>query len=173
MKSDEPWRCHLGASVALAVMCLLHGRHPNRPRHPIQRGSEGNHRRSQFARSTRAYYGFYLDLHFAANDPQDRARIFALAGNGETRSGHRVNNGLPIPVKLTVRHADKDAGPPLFDAIVPEQELEGYSATYFAKSITGLSLPPGLYSVRVDALQDIPDLGSVEVHFDVHPPSRE
>ena len=51
--------------------------------------------------------------------------------------------------------------------------LEGFSANDFEKAITGLTLEPGVYHVNVEALRDIPELGDVEVRFDVHPPSRK
>jgi hypothetical protein len=120
------------------------------------------------------FYQFYLILHFKEHDPQDRNRVQSLAGTGQTdASGRPINNGLPIPVRLILSRVEGDNIESLIDETFFEQRLESHGANSFSKIITGRTLDPGEYRIRLESLQNIPELSDVSVSFNVHAPPRK
>ena len=47
-------------------------------------------------------------------------------------------------------------------------DFEGCATAYCSKVISGARLDPGVYRVRVEALQDVPELNRVPVQLDMH-----
>jgi hypothetical protein len=136
---------------------------------PFQAGVKDSVVETQFRALTTKSYTFYLDLHFREGDGQDRNRVSTIAGTGQRdRTGQDVNRGLPIPVRLSVGRVGAEAEWSVLDNVFVNHRLEGYSADNYSKIIAGALLEPGTYRVRVEALQDIPELDDVPVSFDVH-----
>jgi hypothetical protein len=117
-------------------------------------------------------YGFYLVLRVDQTDQTDRVR--ALAGDGgRDASGRTTNNGLPILVHLSVERIGKNGAEPIINSIFSEQELEGFSGDAFYKIITVAMLKRGTYQVKIKALESVPELRSVSVHFKIHSAERK
>lgn len=137
---------------------------------PFQAGVKGTVLETQFRVLTTASYTFYLKLYFRATDEQDRTRIENLAGDGSRdRNGRSVNTGLPIPVRLSVgRFSDGSGEWSVLSEVFTNHDLGDYNTTYYSKIIDGLRLDPGVYKMRIEALQDIAELNGVQVHFDMH-----
>jgi len=116
-----------------------------------------------------AYYTVYLNLYFDKGNPEDRSHVAALAGSGATsKSGQRLDNGLEIPVELTIVRKKDNQTNLILDDHFKTDELGGFTADHFAKVITGIRLDPGRYEIKIAALQDVPELRDVPVRFDVH-----
>jgi hypothetical protein len=115
-------------------------------------------------------YWFSLQLIFKQNNVEDRERIRKLAGSGgyDPKARKRLDNGLPIPLRLTITRLDPSGVSPIHDKEIIEEELEGYSATYYSKIIDTVRLSPGNYRVRVEALRDIPELAETPINFTIY-----
>jgi hypothetical protein len=141
---------------------------------PFQAGVKGAVLDTQFRVRTTEGYNFNLDLHFRENNAQDRERVRELAGTGQyNRAGRQINTGLPIPVRLRVSRIGDGVESVVLDGAFTDHDLEGFSASYYAKIITGARLEPGTYRVRIEALQDIPELNDVLVQLDIHTSRRK
>lgn len=116
-----------------------------------------------------AYYSLSLDLHFNRNDPVDRARVHAIAGEASYgRDGTVHDTGLSIPVRVSIVRLARSTEDTLFDQEVSRQFLTGFTADFYDREITGLRLERGRYRVTVKALSDTPALEGIETHFDMH-----
>jgi hypothetical protein len=116
-----------------------------------------------------AYYSLSLDLHFNRDDPGDRARVHAIAGDvSYGRDGTVRDTGLSIPVRVSIVRLARSTEDPLFDHEVSGQFLTGWTADFYEREITGLRLERGRYRVTVKALSDTPALEGTETHFDMH-----
>ena len=103
-------------------------------------------------------YSFLLQLGITS-EPGSRARIAKLAGSGSRGpDGKPVNDGLPIPVELTIWRLPLSSLAPVYQNRASEFDLASYSAGYYAKEIATVPLAPGSYRVRLQALQDLPEL---------------
>ncbi|WP_342151357.1 DUF5625 family protein [Methylorubrum sp. SB2] len=143
---------------------------------PFDAGVRGATAEVSFTVPSKARYSFYLDLYFQdgdARDPdrrEDRARVGALAGSGayDSNTMRRRDNGVPIPVRLTVTRiggADRDI---VFSEVFREHVREGFTANYFSKLIVRRELTEGRYRAKIEALEDVPSLRTTPIRFDVH-----
>jgi hypothetical protein len=115
-------------------------------------------------------FGFYLDLKF--NTPQQRAYIEQYVGDGGRRAdGTLVNEGLPIPIHLTVRRLESDQNP-IFDKQFTHEQLIGYTVNAFSKRITSLMLEQGDYDVRITLQQDVREFVNVPIEFGIGLPGN-
>jgi hypothetical protein len=123
-----------------------------------------------------AHKGTVLTTDFQATE--DRIHLFLLlfkeksvlpqymgSGGYDPKARKRLDNGLPIPLRLTVSRLDPSEASPLFDKEFFELELQGMSATDYSKMITAIKLSPGNYRVRLEALRDIPELAEASIKF--------
>ena len=142
---------------------------------PIQAGVKGTVLETQFRALTTKHYTFYLDLHFPEGDRQARERVRKLSGTGQyNKSGpgaRQIDTGLPIPIRLSVGRADDpDSEWSIINDVFIHHDLESYSANSYRKIIAGALFARGTYRVRVEALQDIPELSDIPVTFVMHGP---
>ena len=139
---------------------------------PFHAGVKGSVVETQLHASTTKNYTFYLDLHFREGDQQDRERVRKLAGTGAyDRSGpgaRQIDTGLRIPVHLSVGRVGAVTQWSILDADFASHDLEGFTAGYYSKIIAGARLEPGDYRVRLEALQNIPELSDIPVSFNIH-----
>jgi hypothetical protein len=156
---------------------------------PFEAGNKDSAVEAEFSVATTRTYTFYLNLYFREGD-QDRVlagkavltqqelkslerdrlkreRVRKLAGTGAYRDGRQIDTGLAIPVRLRIeRIGDNDASS-IFDRMFTNHDLEGTTADYFSKLITRVRLEPGRYRARMEALENIPELEDISVHFNV------
>lgn len=108
----------------------------------------------------------------AGVDAAERARIAKFMGDWgyDPKTNKRLNNGLPIPLKLKIFYLDPSGEKLIYDKEIMEEELEGYraDATGFTKTIDRVKLTPGVYRVYVEALRDIPDLNTAPIEFGIY-----
>jgi hypothetical protein len=122
--------------------------------------------------TTERRYTFYLDLLYRPKDWQDMGRVRTLAGTGAYRDGRQIDTGLAIPVRLSVDRVDGGGPRSILDGVFTRHDLEGFSADRFFKVITRIRLEPGRYWVRIEALDNIPELDGTPVHLDIHIPGN-
>ncbi len=140
---------------------------------PFQAGVKGTVLETQFRVLTAESYTFYLDLCFQETDKPGQAYVRGLTGTGAyDRAGpgaRQIDTGLPIPVHLSVgRVGDAGGAWSILNGVFTNHDFEGCAAAYCGKVIGGARLDPGVYRVRVEALQDVPELNRVPVQFDMH-----
>jgi len=131
----------------------------------IRGGKQGLRCRTEFSVATAKTYTFYLNLHFREGDSQNKERVRKLAGTGAYRDGRQIDTGLAIPVRLRVERIGNIGASSIFDRMFTNHDLEGTAADHFSKLITRIRLEPGRYRARVEALENIPELEDISVHF--------
>jgi hypothetical protein len=149
---------------------------------PFQAGVKGAATEVEFQTPLAKYYVFYLDLYHDPDngDPRspqrlrDRERVEKLAGSSgyNPRTMQRVDNGLPIPVRLTVTLLGAGTSRTVLDGVYSSHEMEGYGSAYFSKIVARARLEPGRYHARIEALENLPALSDVPIRFDVHVPGN-
>jgi hypothetical protein len=77
-----------------------------------------------------------------------------------------------MPVKLTVDRIEPSSITSVLEKEIYDEELEGYGGTIFSKTISEVWLDEGDYRIRVESLQDVPELADVPVHFAVQIPGN-
>jgi hypothetical protein len=121
----------------------------------------------------RNLFNFDFDLYFNENDREDRIRIQKMAGSGiSSPDRKRLDNGLPIPVKLKIITADSSGEHTVFEKEIYEEEFGGTASNYFLKVILEKWLDKGNYKIKIESLHDIPELENVVVDFDIHSPGN-
>ncbi len=99
----------------------------------------------------------------------DTQRVVKLAGDGgyDPKTNKRLNNGLPIPLKLKITRLDPAGEISTYDKEITEEELEAYRADGkgLSKIIDRIKLSRGHYRVHVEALRDIPELATTPIEF--------
>ncbi|WP_156629566.1 DUF5625 family protein [Methylobacterium sp. Leaf85] len=124
----------------------------------------------------KARHSFYINLYFNAgsrDDPdrnKDRDRVRKIAGHGGYNiiTKRRIDNGLTIPVRLTIVRLNGKDDELILDKVYDDPIGDGFTERYYAKLIVRYSLEPGIYKARIEALKDLPSLQTVPVQFDVH-----
>jgi hypothetical protein len=139
---------------------------------PFDAGRRGSSVITDYHASRDATFWFYLNLKFAEEDPTARERVSKLAGSGETWNGKRIDNGVPIPVRLKITRSMSQSSEIIYDQVVPDEELEGFSRNYFSKIIAAVYLKRGDYSIIIEALQDVTQISGVPIDFDIHIPGN-
>lgn len=118
------------------------------------------------------FYTFILTMGFKKNDMTDTQRVVKLAGDGgyDPKTHKRLNNGLPIPLKLKISRLKPSGEISIYDKEIIEEELEAYRADAkgLSKKIDRIKLAPGNYRVRVEALRDIPELAATPIQFGIY-----
>ena len=115
-----------------------------------------------------AIYSLSLDLHFDRSNPDDRARVHKIAGDLYYDRDHVPHDtGLSIPVRISIVRLTGSADDTLLDEEATRQFLEGTTADFYIRDITGLRLERGRYRVAVKALSDTAALDGTETHFDM------
>ncbi|WP_157091555.1 DUF5625 family protein [Methylobacterium nodulans] len=143
---------------------------------PFQAGVKGAKAEVYFSVLRTARHSFYLNPYFKSGDPQDpertkdRERVSKLAGSGahDSKTKRPINDGLPIPVRLTIIRLSHDLPETIHDKVYIEHELEGWALNHYLKLIVHYKLDAGQYQARIEALDDIPLLQTVPIRFDVH-----
>src|SRR5262249_21348327 len=107
------------------------------------------------------------ELKSLKRDRENRERVRKLAGTGAYRDGRQVDTGSAIPVRLHVERIGNDGTSSILDKMFTNHDLEGMTADYFSKIITRIRLAPGRYRARVEALENIPELADISVHFNL------
>jgi hypothetical protein len=156
---------------------------------PFEAGNKGSVVEAEFSVATRKTYTFYLNLYFREGDQdrvpagkavltqqelkslkrdrQNQERVRKLAGTGAYRDGRQVDIGLAIPVRLRIERIGNNDASSIFDRMFTNHDLEGTTADYFSKLITRVRLEPGRYRARVEALENVPELEDISVHFNL------
>jgi hypothetical protein len=156
---------------------------------PFDAGHKGSAVEAEFSVATTRTYTFYLNLHFREGDQdrvpagkavltqqelkllkrdrQNKERVRKLAGTGAYRDGRQIDTGLAIPVRLRIERIGNNDASSIFDRMFTNHDLEGTTADYFSKRITRIRLEPGRYRARVEALENIPELEDISVHFNL------
>lgn len=111
-------------------------------------------------------YSFYLELQGKEGDRADVDRVQDLAGVGHPRASRPYRRGLPIPVRLGVSRVGWRGEDLLLDREFSEHTLE-WTGPSPGVMITRMPLPRGRYRLRIEALQDIPELAGTPVRFQV------
>src|SRR5262245_25693734 len=132
---------------------------------PFEAGNKGSVTEAEFSVATAKTYTFYLNLFFREGDRQNKERVRKLAGTGAYRDGRQIDTGLPIPVRLRVERIGNNGASSILDRTFTDHDREGMAADHFSKLITRIQLEPGRYRARVEALENIPELEDISVHF--------
>src|SRR5258705_882024 len=181
MAAGAAWRSksrpHLiGSSVlvtgALLIVVMNARSLPARIDLPFAAGSKGAVAADEFYVPTTMTYTFHLDLRYTEGDSQERERLRALAGTGQYRDGRQINTGLPIPVRLRVDRIDKNGVSSILDSVFTDHDLESHGWNHFSKLIRRIRLQPARYRARIEALENIPELQGVPVHFGAYVRSK-
>src|SRR5215510_918685 len=135
---------------------------------PFEAGNKGSVVEAEFSVAARKTYTFYLNLYFTKGDGRHTERVRKLAGTGAYRDGRQVDTGLAIPVRLHVEHIGDNGVTSILDKVFTNHDLEGTTADYFSKIIARIRLEPGRYRARVEALENLPQLEDISVHFNLH-----
>lgn len=114
-------------------------------------------------------YTFILIFQWS-NDVAERAHLVRFRGDGgyDPKTHKRLNNGLPIPLRLKISRLDPPGELSIYDKEITEEELSGYSTKEFTKIIDRIKLSPGNYRVHVEALRDIPELAATPIQFGIY-----
>jgi Domain of unknown function (DUF5625) len=134
---------------------------------PFKAGNKGSVVKAEFSVATKKAYTFYLTLYFKEEDRQSKERVRKLAGTGAYRDGRQIDTGLAIPVRLGVERIGNNGALSILDRMFTDHDLEGMAADHFSKLITRIRLEPGRYGARVEALENIPELEDISVHFNL------
>jgi hypothetical protein len=134
---------------------------------PFEAGKKGSVVEAEFSVATRKTYTFYLNLYFREGDAQNKERVRNLAGTGAYRDGRQIDTGLAIPVRLRVERIGNNGASSILDRMFKDHDREGMAADHFSKLITRIRLEPGPYRARVEALENIPELEDISVHFNL------
>ena len=156
---------------------------------PFEAGNKGSAVEAEFSVATTRTYTFYLNLYFREGDQErvpagkavltqqelkwlerdrlKRERVRKLAGTGAYRDGQQIDTGLAIPVRLRIERIGNNDASFIFDRMFTNHDLEGTTADYFSKLITRVRLEPSRYRARMEALENIPELEDILVHFNV------
>jgi Domain of unknown function (DUF5625) len=133
---------------------------------PFEAGRRGAHVDTTMRVLTSDLYTFYLVFQGKEGDRADVDRVQALAGIGNTYAGREEGGGIPVPVRLRVDRVRGSAGEALLDREFSEHPIET-SGTRPSKAITRMRLAPGKYRIKIEALEDIPELAGTPVRFKV------
>ena len=106
-----------------------------------------------------------MNLYFRKGDGQNREHVNKLAGTGAYRDGRQIDTGLAIPVRLRVERIGNNGASSILDRMFTDHDREGMAADHFSKLVTRIRLEPGRYRARVEALENIPELEDISVHF--------
>lgn len=142
-------------------MCAMAQSLPRQPIFlPFEAAKKGSVLTFDFEAAENNLYTFILILQWSENDKAENARIAKFMGDGkyDPKTHKRLNNGLPIPLRLKISRLDPAGDISIFDKEITEEELSGYSTKEFTKIIDRIELSRGDYRVRVEALRDIPEL---------------
>lgn len=112
-------------------------------------------------------------LTFQLNDDAvTRAGVAKFMGDGgyDPKTHKRLNNGQPIPLRLTISNLNSSSDIPIFDKVIIEEELEAFrgDAKGFSKIIDRIKLSSAKYRVHVEALRDIPELTATPIEFGIY-----
>jgi len=135
---------------------------------PFEAGNKGAVVDAQFSVAASKTYSFYLNLHFTKGNHQDAERVRKLAGAGAYQHGRQLETGLAIPVRLRVERIGNNGTSSILDKVFTDHDREGMAADHFSKIMTRIRLEPGRYRARVEALENIPELADILVHFNLH-----
>lgn len=109
-------------------------------------------------------YLFLLQLGFTRGDESSRRRVARLAGTGARNAdGGLVDTGLAIPLEMTIHRLQVPNATPVYRRQIANFALYSHSDTYYAKLVDRVPLAPGQYRIRIEALQDIPELQGTPV----------
>jgi len=133
----------------------------------FEAGNKGSVVEAEFTVATRKTYTFYLNLHFRAGNGQNKERVRKLAGTGAYRDGRQIDTGLSIPVRLRVEQIGNNGVSSILDGVFADHDLEGMTAHYFSKIMTRIRLEPGRYRATMEALENVPELEDISVHFNL------
>jgi Domain of unknown function (DUF5625) len=134
---------------------------------PFEAGNKGTVVEAEFSVATSKIYTFYLNLRFREGNGQNKERVRKLAGTGAYQDGRRVETGLAIPVRLRIERIGNNGASSVLDRVFTDHDLEVMAADHFSKLITRVPLEPGPYRARVEALENIPELEDISVHFNL------
>jgi len=134
---------------------------------PFEAGNKGSVVEPEFSVATAKTYTFYLNLHFREGDSQNKERVRKLAGTGAYQDGRPAETGLAIPVRLRIERIGNNGASSVLDRVFTDHDLEVMAADHFSKLITRVRLEPGRYRARMEALENIPELEDISVHFNV------
>jgi hypothetical protein len=134
---------------------------------PFEAGNKGTVAEAEFSVATSKTYTFYLNLHFREGNGQNKERVRKLAGTGVYRDGRQTDTGLAIPLRLRVERIGNNGASSILDRAFTDHDFEGMAADHFSKLMTRIRLEPGQYRARVEALENIPELEDISVHFNL------
>lgn len=104
----------------------------------------------------------------------ERARVAQLVGVSapityRAPDGRMVREttGVMIPLHLTI-HAMDGQTELVKDERYDTRGREGFGAKYYARLIAAISLQPGLYRIRLEALQDTPEVSDIETSVTIY-----
>ncbi|HCA27159.1 MAG TPA: hypothetical protein DEP05_05890 [Betaproteobacteria bacterium] len=113
-------------------------------------------------------YWFDLALGFNPNDPKERDRVEKLAGSsGTDEDGTPINDGISIPVRLTINAIDAAGGCLIYDKEIRKEPLYAWSSDSYSKILARIELKPGMYRIRIENLRRIPELGQIPVSLNI------
>ncbi|WP_155935035.1 DUF5625 family protein [Methylobacterium sp. 10] len=155
---------------------LTHANEFDHQQIPFQAGIKSSESELKFKVWNAARHSFYLNMYFTVGDPddpsrnKDRDRVRKLAGSGgyNTVTKRPIDNGLAIPVRLTLVRLNEKDSELILNELYQDPLYEGFSEKYYSKLIVRYKLEPGTYKARIEALKDLPPLQTVPVQFDVH-----
>jgi hypothetical protein len=139
---------------------------------PFQAGAKGATAEVEFDATLAKTYVFYLNLHYKRGDGQDQERVSQQVDSwSASLNGKSARRAPPLPVHLTLSRLTTGASTVL-DRTFVQHRLDGHGVDYFAEVITSVHLEPSHYRARIEALEDVPALQTIPVHFDVHVPGH-
>ncbi|MCL2789613.1 MAG: DUF5625 family protein [Desulfobulbus sp.] len=103
-------------------------------------------------------YSYSFTLSFLYRDQADFARMKKLTGD------RYVNAGIPIPLSLTIFKLDANGQHLLFTKEISEFPTYAWGGS-IDKKIVDVFLETGQYAIRVECLQDIPELQDTKMNF--------
>jgi hypothetical protein len=115
----------------------------------------------------------YLLPEFLFQGSAEQGSCRMLIGSAERKGGRQINTGRAIPVRLKVERLGNNGGRPFLTMCSRTTIAKATAQTILRKSLRAIRLEPGRYRVRVEALENIPDLEGIPVHFDIHVPGNQ
>lgn len=113
-------------------------------------------------------YRFSLRLGFKEHDKADRDRVEKLAGKyGRDKNGNLLHPGIAIPLKVNISVIDSSGERTIYDQKIVEEEMYGYGADHYSKTIGAVALRPGHYRFTIESMQDIPELTETPVSLGI------
>lgn len=106
--------------------------------------------------------GIYLRLEFLVNDqPGDRERLLTFL-EGKNK---RDLTGTPTPVKVKITNYATTKNEVFIEKTYLASGVSGIGSDFFYRRLVDLAIPQGKYIVRLETLEDFPQLSNTPVNF--------